>query len=183
VGAVVLRDGLVTPCQTSLPPVTKGEYSVSVYAEKESSGCGVPGARVALWIYAGGQILYSAESVAWPGNGRAATFAPHYSQAKPTGTVPVTAEFSGSAFRRDLGQLPPGTKVEAYVGNTRCGVASIRHSDGFTGYVLAVVGPDSITGCARGAPLTFRIDGKPAAKTTEVNTPPGRQRALDLALP
>jgi hypothetical protein len=28
--------------------------------------------------------------------------------------------------------------------------------------------------------LTFRIDGRPAADTSVVNTPPGQQAALDL---
>ena len=49
--------------------------------------------------------------------------------------------------------------------------------------VLAVVGPDSIAGCTRGATLTFHIDGHPAAPTNVVNTPPGQREALDLTLP
>jgi hypothetical protein len=52
--------------------------------------------------------------------------------------------------------------------NTLCGVASVRTSGDFTGFSLSVVGPDSVAGCARGATVTFRVDGRPAA-TTAVN--------------
>ena len=58
----------------------------------------------------------------------------------------------------------------------------MRSSTGFSGYILSVVGPESIAGCGRGAPLTFRIDGRPAADTNVVNTPPGQQESLDLTL-
>ena len=53
----------------------------------------------------------------------------------------------------------PGAKVEAFVGGTRCGLASVRESEGFVG-------------CTTGAPLRFRIDGQTAAPTAAVNTPP-----------
>src|SRR5579862_8624906 len=69
VGAVVLDHGLVTPCQVTLPPVRRGKYSVSVYAATESAGCGAPGARVALWIFARNRILFSTNTVPWPGPG------------------------------------------------------------------------------------------------------------------
>jgi hypothetical protein len=61
--------------------------------------------------------------------------------------------------------LPPGARVEAYAGAVRCGVASVRRTGNFSGYVLYVVGPDSVIGCDRDATLTFRIDGKPAVQT------------------
>ena len=183
VGAVVLRRGLVTPCQHTLPPVANGRYAVTVLADTESSGCGAPGAQIVLWTFADNKIVFSTNAVGWPGNGRVKSFAARYSTSAPAGAAPVTAEFTGGVFGTDGRELPTGTRVEAYVGDTRCGVASVRSSDNFTGYVLAVVGPDSIAGCTRGATLTFRIDGHPAAATNVVNTPPGQREALDLTLP
>ena len=73
VGAVVLNDGLVTPCQAALPPVTQGRYSVSVLDASASSGCGTQGARVALWTFAHDQILYSTNTFAWPADRRVRT--------------------------------------------------------------------------------------------------------------
>jgi hypothetical protein len=182
VGAVVLKAGLVTPCQHNLPPVAKGRYEITVLAETESSGCGEPGARIVLWTSARDKILFSTDAIAWPGNGGATTFAARYSSAAPAGAAPTTAQFNGGVYGADDRPLPPGTRVEAYVGSTRCGVASVRSSVDFTGYVLSAVGPDSIAGCTRGATLAFRINGLPAVHTRVVNTPPGQRESLDLIL-
>ena len=81
--------------------------------------------------------------------------------------------------RRDGTKLPPGARVEAFVGSTRCGIASTRRGGSFSGYVLAVVGPKSIPGCTTGAKLTFRVNGKPAVETS-VNDPSTRGEGLDL---
>jgi hypothetical protein len=182
VGAVVLRAGLVTPCQFALPPVTKGRYTITVLAETESSGCGGPGAQIALWTFAHNEIIFSSNTVAWPTRGHTTNLAARYSTSAPAGAAPTTAEFTGGAFGTDGRPLPAGTRIDAYVGGTRCGTAGVRYTDPSTEYILAVVGPDSIPGCTRGATLTFRIDGHPAAPTTVVNTPPGQRDALDLTL-
>jgi hypothetical protein len=171
---------LVTPCQSSLPAVAKGRYAITVLADRESAGCGAPGARIVLWTSAHNTILYSTDTVAWPANGHPVRFVARYSTSRAAGAAPTTAEFTGAAFKGDGRQLPPGTRIEAYVGATRCGVASVRSTTDYTGYILAVVGPDSIAGCTRGATLTFRIDGRAAVATSVVNAPPGQREALDL---
>jgi hypothetical protein len=38
--------------------------------------------------------------------------------------------------------------------------------EAFTGYILSIVGPDSISGCTQGAQITFRINGIPAVETS-----------------
>ena len=182
VGAAVLRGGLVTPCQRALLPVSNGRFTVAVFADSESSGCGAPGARIVLWTYARGKILHSTNVVAWPANEMTVSFGARYSSATPAGAAPVTAQFNGRLLTAGGAPLPDGTRVEAYVGDTRCGLASQRSDADFAGYILAVVGPESIAACARGAHLTFRINGRPAAETAAVNTPPGNQRQLDLLL-
>jgi hypothetical protein len=182
VGAVVLNEGLATPCQSTLLPVTKGRYEVTVFADGQSRGCGAPGARIVPWIYAHDKIIYSANSVAWPANGTA-SFAPRYVSANPTGAVPSLAQFSGAVYGADGVPVSAGTRVEAFVGTTRCGVASVRNTIDFNGYVLAVVGPDSIPGCTRGAPMTLRVNGRAARHPRVVNTPPGRRESLDLRVP
>jgi hypothetical protein len=183
VGAVVLVGGLVTPCQDALRSVTKGHFTITVLADSESSGCGAPGARIVLWTAVHSGIVYSTNSLAWPRSSGSATFTASYSTATPAGAAPTTAQFVGGAFRRDGRRpLPPGTRVDAYIGGTRCGTASVRSTSSYTGYILAVVGPDSIAGCTRGAALTFRINNHPTASTSVVNTPPGQRAPLDLRL-
>jgi hypothetical protein len=149
-----------------------------VIADAEASGCGAPGAQVLLWTFAQDEKLYSREAVGWPRDGHATVFDASFSTSTPAGGAPPTSEMAGEVFRRDGRLLPPGTRVEAYVGATRCAVASSRRAGNFSGYILAVVGPDSIPGCIRGATLTFRIDGRPAVETS--TNDPGHGSSFDL---
>ncbi len=183
VGAVVLDDGLVTPCQTALPPVADGRYSVSVFTDAASAGCGKAGTAVALWVYANDELLYSTNTLPWPEDeATQATFDASYAAADPGGAIPDVAQFQGGAFAADGSAMRAGTLVEAYIGDTRCGVASVRVSHDFTGYVISVVGPDSVDGCTRDAPIEFRLDGEPATPTDVMNAPPGRDATLDLTV-
>jgi hypothetical protein len=84
-------------------------------------------------------------------------------------------------FRPDGRQLPGGTRIEAYIGRTRCGVASVRRTGSFAGFSLSVVGPDAIPGCTRGGTITFRVNGRRALDTA-VNEP-GGSSGLDLTVP
>jgi pimeloyl-ACP methyl ester carboxylesterase len=179
-GAVVQRNGLVTPCQYTLSSVRGGRYEITVLADPEARGCGAKDAEVVLWTFAQDEKLFGSEALPWPGNGRTANFDAGFSASAPNGAALPTAEFGGEVYDRRGRHLPPGTRVEAYVGETRCGVSSVRRTGSFTGYTLAVVGPDSIPACARRAPLTFRIDGRPALETT-VNEPDGDE-LFDLTL-
>lgn len=180
VGAVVRRAGLVTPCQYTLPMVTSGRYEITVLADAEASGCGGPGAEILLWTFAHNAILFSREARQWPGN-RAAGFDATFSTATPNGAALPRSEFSGGVFTRDGHSLPGGTRVEAYEGTTRCGVASVRRTGSFSGFSLTVVGPNSVAGCTAGAKLTFRVDGRPTADTA-INEL-GHNQSLDLTAP
>jgi hypothetical protein len=168
-GAVVRRDGLVTPCQGEIPAVRRGRYAITVLGANDGRGCGEPGADVLLWTFAGNRQLFSTKAVRWPATGRVARFDPAFSTATPNGAAPAVTEFSGEVFDADHRRLPAGTRVDVYAGATRCGVASVRAAGDFLGYILDVVGPDSIDGCARNAPLTFWVDDRQATQTA-VNT-------------
>jgi hypothetical protein len=184
-GAVVRWHGLVTPCQGTIPPVEGGRYEITVLAGTEGTGCGAPGAEVVLWTFADDQKLYSNEALAWPGNGRTTSFDPSFSTAAPRGSAPEVTEFSGEVFDGDGRRLPSGTRVEAYVDGTRCAIASVRGTDDFLGYILNVVGPDSIAGCIRDATLTFRVNGVPTAETAVNDLTaggPGSGGSFDLTL-
>jgi hypothetical protein len=179
-GAVVVRGDLVSPCQFTIPTVVDGKYDIYVFGRKETAGCGARGAQIALWTYVSETQLYTNDTFEWPGNGKTTRFDATFSAATPNGAVPELTIFSGEVYDRDGGELPGGTRIEAYVGDTRCGVGSVRRTGEFTGYVLAVVGPDSVPECALGATIEFLIDGRPAIATA-IN---GEQvdDDLDLAL-
>jgi hypothetical protein len=180
-GAVVLRkDGLVTPCQFTLSSVRDGRYGITVLADAEASGCGLPGSEIALWTFAGDEILFSRRARRWPRGGGARVNA-SFSSAMPNGTVPPRTQFAGEVFTPDGRHLPGGTRIDAYVGTTRCGVSSVRRTGSFSGFTLDVVGPESIPGCTRGATITFRVNGR-LASDTSVNDPQ-RSGSLDLTVP
>jgi hypothetical protein len=176
IGAVVLGEGLVTACNTALPAVADGEFEVDVYAGAESAGCGQPGAEVLLWTYVGEQKLYATTAIPWPGGGTARADI-DFATRQPLGAAPTTTEFGGEVYDRDGQRVPPGSRVEAYIGETLCGVASVRWSDF---YILTVAGPDSVPECAAGGTITFRVDGTSTVETAANS--PGQSTHLDLTL-
>jgi hypothetical protein len=180
-GAVVLRrNGLITPCHLALSSVSGGRYRITVMAHAEASGCGVPGARIAFWTFANDRLIYSRGARRWPDQNGSRVDA-SFSSARPDGAVRPQTQFFGEVFTPDGRQLPGGTRVDAYVGRTRCGVTSVRRTGSFSGFTLYVVHPDSIPGCRRGATISFRVDGRPALDTA-VNEPEHSGR-LDLTVP
>jgi len=182
-GAVVRRDGLVTPCQYQLAGADDGRFEITVMADAESAGCGAPGGEIGLWVYAQGKQLYSEQTIPWPEASRAVSADPAFSVSLPNGGVGRVTLFSGEAYLGGGDRVAPGTLIEAYVGGTRCGVASTRRTGSFAGFVLAVAGPDAVPGCLLGETIAFRIDGAPALETA-ANDPDAERRGggFDLAV-
>jgi len=175
-GAVVRHHGLLTPCNTALPPSTNGRYEIRVYTDDASAGCGRPGSEVLLWTYVGDVKHYTTTTLPWPRK-RTTRFDAAFATATPLGAAPTITEFSGEVYD-DAGRRYHGTRVEAYIGSTLCGVASIRGSDF---YILSVVGPDSVPGCAAGGGIRFVVSGNPATETG--TNSPERSAHLDLTVP
>lgn len=165
-GVRVMRDGLSAACQYTIPAVTQGRYEIKVLADAEVRGCGAPGSELLLWAYANEAFIYSQQTAPWPGSGGTATFAAGFSSAAREGAGKPVTEFKGELFDREGVRLPGGTVVEAYVGDVRCGVTSLRYGDDNEQlYTLIVAGPESVPGCAQDATLTFTIDGDPVVGT------------------
>jgi hypothetical protein len=177
-GAVVLDAGLATPCNVSIPPIFGGTFALDVFGSNELAGCGRTGAKVVLWTYSGPTKLWSTPAIDWP-TGEAATVAIDFSKADPHGAAPVVMELSGPAHAADGRLVRAGDRVEAYIGSTLCGVATVR-TGVYDGYIMHVVGPDSIPGCRTGAPVTFRVDGAPVVETIVNGSRPPRQFALTV---
>jgi hypothetical protein len=179
-GAVLRRtNGLVAPCQLTLPSVRRGRYQITVMAAAEASGCGVPGAQVVLWTVTDNGIIYSRDALGWP-RGRRARADASFSTTRPDGVVSPRAQFAGEVFKPDGHQLPGGTRIDAFVGATRCGMTSVRRTGSYSGFSLDVVGPESVPGCVRGGTITFHVDGRPALETA-VNDP-GSSGSQDLTV-
>ena len=179
-GAVVQRDGLVTPCQGRIPRVVSGTYDITVYTDAASAGCGAPGADIVLWTFVNDTRLYAQSAIPWPASSREVNVDARFASAFPFGVTTETADFTGLVYGADGQPAATGTRVEAYVGDTLCGVAGVRDTGEYIGYILAVVGEDGVSGCTRGADLSFTIDGAPATET--VPNEPGHRDALDLTV-
>jgi hypothetical protein len=179
-GAAVKRNGLVTPCQLTLPRVRDGRFAIRVRPRTEARGCGATGSQIFLWTFVQEQIVYSSKSVRWPGTGKTAKFDPAFSISAPTGGVGPIVGFAGEIFDQANRRLPPGANVEAHIGQTLCGVATTRRIDNFIGFSIDVVGPDSIPGCAIGGTITFRVDGRDAREMPVNQT--GQGASLNLSL-
>ena len=116
--------------------------------------------------------------------GRGVSFRPRFASATPDGRVGTIVGFAGEVFDRRGRRLPPGADVTAFIGRTRCAVATTRVIDNFTGFSIDVVGPESIPGCVSGGTITFEVDGRVANETAR-NEPGSRphstSRCDDLA--
>jgi hypothetical protein len=126
------------------------------------------------------EIVYSTNSLSWPREGVRASFRPRFIAATPEGGVAPIVGFAGEVFDRRGRRLPPGADVTAFIGSTRCAVATTRVIESFTGFSIDVVGPESIPGCVRGGTITFEVDGRLANETAR--NEPGQSRSLNLTL-
>jgi pimeloyl-ACP methyl ester carboxylesterase len=177
-GAVVLYDGLVSPCQHELASVKDASFELTLLAATEALGCGRPGAQVVLWTYADGGLLHATAPFDWTRRDAGAVRVT-FSLADPDGARPPVTELVGEALGPDGRYVSPGTPIEAYVGGTLCGITSTRATGSFAGYSLMVAGPASVPGCTADADLTFHVDGHPAAQAAP-NSPGSLTQAFDL---
>ncbi len=167
-GAEVVHDGLMAHCQLALSAVTGGAFDVTVLADSETSGCGARGSVIVFWTYVGGTQLtqlHSISALPWPGNGMTITADVTFSTATPLGASTPVTSFVGEVLDATGHYARPGTRIEAFVGDVRCGVTAIRRTGGFSGYTLVTAGPDAVPACTAGATILFRIDGRRALQT------------------
>jgi hypothetical protein len=183
-GARIIHNGLAAACQGTLPAVTAGEYEIAVLSDPELRGCGAPGAEIILWAFANDTYYFTNETLPWPGAGLPAAFDGTFSSATPNGAATPVTELKGHIYDRDGNELPSGTVIEAFAGDTLCGVTALRDYAETEGiYTLVVAGPQSVPGCAEGATLTFRLNGEPAGPTAiNMLAPADRDSELDLTL-
>jgi hypothetical protein len=155
-GAVVVRDGFVTPCNVTIPSVAEGAYSIGVFGSAQLIGCGEDGARVVLWTYVDDAKVYATKAVPWPRTHEARVDV-RFATATPNGGVPSVREFAGEVHDAQGRPLAAGARVEGVIGATVCGVAELRDT-GY--YIMSVVGQGTIAGCADGGEIRFRVDGR-----------------------
>jgi hypothetical protein len=157
---------------------------IGVAADTEVRGCGASGGEVLLWVYVNDRYFFSEQTHPWQPGDQTVTFDASFSSSEPLGASTRVTEFKGHLFDRDGSELPGGTVIEAYAGETRCGVTSMRPGGVTEGlYTLIVAGPEAVPACAEGATLTFRLDGEAAIETAVNDLGAGSEgHELDLTL-
>jgi len=167
-------------------PVSDGRYEVTVAGDGEARGCVSPGARLLLVVSSEGARFVSEEAIDWSADGKQLTFDATFSSADPEGVGSPATFFTGSVLDSSGETLPAGTVIEAYIGETLCGVTSlppvVMASDDPTTYVIAVAGPESAPSCDDGADISFRVNGEQAEQTGANDFAEG-MHLLDLTLP
>jgi hypothetical protein len=169
-GAVVRRgDGPSRNCTLDTQPIRNGRFDVSVAADAEAAGCGRPGAQLFVFVDLGEQGYASEQLTDWPDTGNDLAFDAAFSSANPSGVSRQGTTFVGEVLDAEGNRPPPGTVIEAFVGDALCGVTSIPYvrTAGMdpSSYALVVVPAEVTPGCTAGATISFRIDGEPAAQT------------------
>lgn len=187
VDVVVRKDGLERACDfQGYQSVSGGHYEVTVAGDGEIRGCGAPGAQIFVTASDGEELLASQETIDWPADGAELSFDAAFVSGNPDGMGRPATVFRGSVLDSSGETMPPGTVIEAYVGETLCGVSSLAPVVmGFAGpetYAVRVVGPESVPGCEEGVEVSFRVDGE-TAEQTGVNDFAEDGHELDLTLP
>jgi hypothetical protein len=188
VWVVVRTGGLMRYCSLA-PFVTgaDGQYAVAVASEREAHGCGKPGAELYIDLYmpSRGRPYWSRTVVPWPAEGELVFDA----EVAESGAYLPNTMFRGSVIDASGQRLPPGTVIEAYIGDTLCGATSLPWTVMALGdpntYYLPVVGPASVPGCHERGTITFRVNGE-VVPQTGINDFDGRfegNHVLDLSVP
>jgi hypothetical protein len=152
-------------------------------SDGEKRGCGAPGRRIRIAAATGDAVYFSDESVPWPSSGSAALDVNFTAEDAGRAADNVTPVF-GNVYGADGKRMPPGTVIEAYVGDVLCGMTAIPPTpmlfDSPDVFDILVAGPEAVPGCDRGAVVSFRVNGG-AVEQTATNGLDG-DVALDLTL-
>ena len=191
----VVKDGIMRTCSYWSWKPSDGQYYHEVAADAETAGCGQDGARAYMIMYSFDRRRYyvAREALEWPVTTQL-MFDASFSSDDPVGAgVGATVEdFLGARYRGVVldaaGEpMPPGTLIEAFIGDTRCGAYALPVVSMDTGgtesasYWLGVSGPELLPACTRGAPVTFRVNGETVPQAG-VNTVEFFAEELDLRL-
>jgi pimeloyl-ACP methyl ester carboxylesterase len=183
---MVQKDGIERRCDYGGVRVPEGRYEVTVAGDGEARGCGSPGAQLFFVVSWEGARLVSQETADWPSDGKELIFDATFSSTDPLGVGKPATFFAGSVLDASGESLPTGTVVEAYAGETLCGVSSLAPLPMGPGdpttYVMGVAGPESVEGCDAGADVSFRVNGQPVEQTATSDLAEG-QHLVDLTVP
>jgi len=162
------NSGMRVLCSFPGDVVRGGEYERTVASAEEAAGCGETGSAIYGVIWEQDALRFSAPIVWQPGGGSMVTdlaFSTTAAVIIPADDTPVY----GTVLDAHGEHLGPGTRIEAYIGETLCGVGSltpvVMEFSGPDSFDVLVAGPESVAGCERNAKVRFTVDGREVAAT------------------
>jgi hypothetical protein len=162
----VLNDGLWAACSFEGVRPAHGRYERVVVAESEVPGCGEPGAPMAALTVKDGVVL--ADETVWP-DVNSANFNVEFVSGSGQPSSAAFTRVYGAVLDVDGALVPPGTSIDAYIGEALCGRTSIPPADMQFGapdeFSLFVAGPGTRAGCDAGGEMRFEVNGEPVEGT------------------
>lgn len=186
--AMVRKDGMLRACSYGRIAIDNGTYGMAIAADAETAGCGAPGSEVIVGLFTDDRFV-AEQAFSWPQASGDATFDVTFSHAHPVGVAGSEEAIFGTAFSGKLldardAPLGPGTKVEAYIGATRCGAFAVPPVkmvfDDTQGYTINVAAPETIPGCTKDGTIQFRINGDDTGITAVNDLLQRQEHPLDL---
>lgn len=177
IGAVVIADGLVTPCNDGLPAVLGGRFDIGVLADTTIAGCAAPGRHVVLWTSVDGVRYFAIDAIPVGDATILSDAEIEFRRDRPHGAAPTATEFFGQVVTADGRRVGSGRVITAVIDGTTCGTTSTRAD---STYIIAVVGNANRAGCDDDGTITLTIDGQPT--TTTVINGTSRHNELDITV-
>jgi hypothetical protein len=169
VWAEVTDGGLRRLCAFDGASPSDGRYERTLVSDRELAGCGAPGRRIRIAASTGGEVYFSSNSVPWPATGDAATLDVNFTDADAGRAIDNVTPVYGSVYDASGERRPPGTTVEAFIGDTLCGITALPESvlvfQNPDQYDVLVASPEAVPGCEREGAITFRVNGELVAQT------------------
>ena len=165
---LVERDGLRALCSYPGDVVRAGAYERVIASAEEAAGCGEDGSAIYAAIWEKDAVRLSGP-ITWRAGGGSIDVDLSFATTDAGMTGPEDTPVYGTVLGPDGSHLGPGTRIEAYIGETLCGVGSltpvVMEFSGPDSFDVLVAGPESAPGCTRDGTVRFNVDGREVAAT------------------
>lgn len=190
--AVVESDGALHNCSYGFPSLRRGGYELAVAADSELGGCIGAASRTFLVYLSDGRYLISEQQLPPAGAERAIAFDATFSSANSAGGTGASSfeqylggTLIGELRLQDGRPAPPGTVVEAFVGDVLCGrfvAPPVLMAFDQPGVYNISLGGAGNAACATDVPVSLYVNGRDTGFTASSH-PEDQGQLVNLTVP